>query len=124
MLTEADAVVVAAMGLIAFCALWVALKPDSVGRELNGRWPLAKKRLCGQQQLEALDQLQYALPGMRVMSGVSLSRMLYVEPRGSAREMRERSSFWAEKKNRASVDFVVCDHVGEILAAVDMLGST
>lgn len=122
-MTEADAVV-AAMCAIALGGLWVVMKPDTVARELNGRWPLAKKRLCGEQQLEALEQLQQALPGLRVMSGVSLSRMLYVEPRGTAREMRERSSFWAEKKNRASVDFVVCDQVGEILAAVDMLGSS
>jgi hypothetical protein len=116
---QANAVAMVMM-VLAVGGLIVVLRPDRIEKELKGPWPLARKRLMDDEQMEALQRLQLRLPSMHVMSGVSLSRMLYVMPLGSAGDMRARSAYWARRKYSMSVDFAVCDAQGVIVAAVEM----
>ena len=105
---------------LAVGGLIAVLMPDRIERELKGAWPLARKRLMDDAQIEALVHLQRRLPSMHVMAGVSLSRMLYVIPLGTASDMTARSAYWARRKYSMSVDFAVCDAQGVIVAAVEM----
>jgi len=70
--------------------------------------------------MSMLRELQAGLPGMLIMSGVAVGRLLYVIPRGSADDMVERSAYWAPKKNGKSVDFAICDCRSRVVAVVDV----
>jgi hypothetical protein len=120
----ADSSVVAlVVVLLAVGVLVAVLMPDRIERELKGQWPLARKRLMDEAQLDALLRLQLKLPSMHVMAGVSMSRLIYVIPVGKAADMTARSAYWARKKHSMSVDFAVCDAQGVVAAVVEMRGA-
>ncbi len=118
-----SSVVALVVVLLALGGLVAVLMPDRIEREVKGQWPLARKRLMDEAQLDALLRLQLKLPSMHVMAGVSMSRLIYVIPLGTAADMTARSAYWARKKHSMSVDFAVCDAQGVVTAVVEMRGA-
>ncbi|MEK7216617.1 MAG: hypothetical protein AAB289_13585, partial [Chloroflexota bacterium] len=90
-----SSVVALVVVLLAVGGRVAVLMPDRIERELKGQWPLARKRLMDEAQLDALLRLQLKLPSMQVMAGVSMSRLIYVIPLGTAADMTARSAYWA-----------------------------
>ena len=105
---------------LAGLAIWLVLRPNKIEAEHEGQWPLATKHLLSEEQLRMFGELQLGLPGLLIMSGVALTRLLYVIPRGSVNDMVERSAYWVQRKNGKSVDFAICDHSSRLLAVVDL----
>ena len=75
-------------------------------------WPLEAKPLLSPVERELYEVLRAAMPGARIMCQVAMSSLVRV--RGGD------STYWHNRYSQWSVDFVVCDHHLNVIAAVEL----
>lgn len=90
-----------------------SLSSPEAGSSTQEEWPFYATSVMTGAELELYRRLRVALPEHIVLAQVGLSRVLSVRKGYNVAE-------WNNRINRMSLDFVVCDEFGRVVAAIEL----
>ncbi len=116
-------IAVATAGMVFWLARWwmrgsSASEREKAGRALDGidtvaGWPPQVTRALRPSHLKAYKLLQRSLPDRLILAQVPLSRFVQVPTRHSYAE-------WMRRIGHATVDLMICDRRGRVMAVIDL----